>query len=57
MEVRENELAWTNTVFDADGMKRVNKFSFLKGPDDDTMIIKYVDEADGKTKELINKRK
>lgn len=50
------ELVWTNASVDGEGKKIIRDFSFIK-KDENTMIVKYIDEADGKTKEILQQRK
>jgi hypothetical protein len=55
LRVEGNNLIWTNTVVEGDKKSRMD-FTYIK-KDEDTMIVKYVDPVDGKTKEMLNKRK
>ena len=51
MRVVGNELVWTNTVYGADGKKRVSDFSFRQ-EDKDSFFLKYTAEADGKEESI-----
>jgi hypothetical protein len=56
MHVAGDEFIWTNTVYDANGKKSVSDISYIK-KDDKTMYVRFVNEVDGKKKQVLNTQK